>query len=120
MSDHSRPYRVPVSVVEGGRYAAAPALALSLLCLEGSRPSVAHRLLICEGLRAHREGASLPSLSRAELVPVIEGRAWLRLGALAPVVSAVAELEGLALSATLSALIELGASVLCEREGVRV
>ena len=81
---------------------------------------MAHRLLICEGLRAHREGASLPSLSRAELVPVIEGRAWLRLGALVPAVSAVAELEGLALSATLSALLEPGASVLCEREGVRV
>ena len=44
----------------------------------------------------------------------------LRLGALVPAVSAVAELEGLALSATLSALLELGASVLCEREGVRV
>jgi hypothetical protein len=51
---------------------------------------------------------------------VIEGRAWLRLGALVPAVSAVAELEGLAMSATLSALLELGASVLCEREGVRV
>jgi len=120
MSDHSRPYRVPVSIVEGGRYSIAPALALSLLCLEGARPAVSHRLLICEGLRAHREGAPLRALSRAELVPVIEGRAWLRLGALVPAVSAVAELEGLALSATLSALLELGASVLCEREGVRV